>query len=121
MILHGDKGGQMPFGKKPGAKPPSPPAPPPAAESKVKPAAGAGGATPGAISGRLLAMFETAYADEQGRVHVETLLSALGACAGFGCQIAVREAIKAGRIDPRGALMVVETGLPLLGLSTTRQ
>lgn len=109
----------MPFGKKPGAKPPSPPpppppptpppAPPPAADSEAKPAADAGGATPGAISGRLLAMFETAYADEQGRVHVETLLSALGACAGFGCQIAVREAIKAGRIDPRGALMVVET------------
>ena len=99
----------MPFGKKPGAKPPSPPPPPAPAESDEAPPAVESGATPDAISARLLAMFETAYADEQGRVHVETLLSALGACAGFGCQVAVREAIKAGRLDPKGALMVVET------------
>lgn len=102
----------MPFGKKPGAKPPSPPPPPepPAAGTEQKPAASAKtGATPDAISARLLDMFENAYADEQGRVHVETLLSALGACAGFGCQIAVREAIKAGRLDPKGALVMVET------------
>ena len=65
--------------------------------------------TPDQISAKLRDHLEDQLSDPQGRVHVETMLSALGALAGFGCQIAVREAIKAGRLNPEGALVEVTT------------
>lgn len=65
--------------------------------------------TPDQISAKLREHLEAQLSDPQGHVHVETMLSALGAMAGFGCQIAVREALKAGRINPDGALVEVTT------------
>lgn len=65
--------------------------------------------SPDQISAKLRALLEGKLSDGQGRVHVETLLSAMGALAGFGCQVAVREAVKAGRINPNGALVEVTT------------
>ncbi|RYG22507.1 MAG: hypothetical protein EON93_25060, partial [Burkholderiales bacterium] len=65
--------------------------------------------SPDQISAKLREHLEAQLSDPQGRVHVETMLSALGALAGFGCQAAVREAVKAGRINPKGALVEVTT------------
>lgn len=65
--------------------------------------------SPDQISAKLRASLEEQLSDPKGRVHVETMLSALGAMAGFGCQIAVRAAMKAGRINPDGALVEVTT------------
>ena len=65
--------------------------------------------SPDQISAKLREHLEAQLSDSHGRVHVETMLSALGALAGFGCQIAVREAVKAGRINPEGALVEVTT------------
>lgn len=65
--------------------------------------------SPDQISARLRESLEARLRDAQGRVHVETMLSALGAMAGFGCQIAVREAVKAGQISSEGALVEVTT------------
>lgn len=65
--------------------------------------------SPDQISAQLRAHLEERLSDPQGRVHVETMLSALGAMAGFGCQVAVREAMNAGRISPEGALVEVTT------------
>lgn len=65
--------------------------------------------SPDQISAQLRASLEGQLSDPKGRVHVETMLSALGALAGFGCQMAVREAVKAGRLNPDGALVEVTT------------
>lgn len=65
--------------------------------------------TPDQISAQLRANLEAQLSDAKGRVHVETMLSALGALAGFGCQMAVRAAVKAGRLNPDGALVEVTT------------
>ena len=46
---------------------------------------------------------------KDGAVHVPTLLSALGAHAGFGCQMAVRHAVKDGKIAAKDAFVEVET------------
>lgn len=40
--------------------------------------------------------------------HPETLLGILGACAGFGCQAAVREAVRAGMIPAKDAFIRVK-------------
>jgi len=74
----------------------APPAPPP----------------PDAVARGLLAAFEDAYTHKRsnGRpgIHIETLLSALGAMAGFGCQIAVREVlVKSGRMPLESAFVIV--------------
>lgn len=60
----------------------------------------------------VLAAFKKAYLHErapsQKGLHVETLLSALGAVAGFACQITVREAfVKTGRMPEQGAFVVL--------------
>ena len=65
--------------------------------------------SPDQISAKLRASLEGQLSDPRGRIHVETLLSALGAMAGFGCQIAVREAVKAGQLNPESALVEVTT------------
>lgn len=75
----------------------------------LKPPEASGGPLgPDQISEQLYDMFLAAYADERG-IHVETMLAGLGAMAGFGCQMAVREAIRLGDLEPTGALVVVET------------
>ena len=87
-----------------GASPPSPPAPPTPPEPPAPPPA-----SPEAIAGPLLNAFKNAYTGPQG-VHLETLYSAIGALAGFGCQAAVREAIvKPGILTAEQAFVVVET------------
>lgn len=65
--------------------------------------------SPDQISVKVRESLEAQLSDPQGRVHVETILSSLGAMAGFGCQIAVREAVKAGQLNPQGALIEVTT------------
>lgn len=55
----------------------------------------------------LIEEYRAAFKDERG-VHVETLLSALGALAGFGCQMAIREALIAtGQVTQEEAFTVV--------------
>lgn len=56
----------------------------------------------------LLADLTTACTRD-GAVHVETLLSALGSHAGFGCQMAVRAMVSNGMIPARDAFVVVRT------------
>ena len=69
---------------------------------------------PDFIAGNFLAMFKEAYTrprptGEPG-IHVETLVAVLGAMAGFGCQVAVREAIVGrGKMPLRQALLEVKT------------
>lgn len=46
---------------------------------------------------------------KDGAMHVPTVLSALGAHAGFGCQMAVRHAVKQGLISEKDAFIDVET------------
>ncbi len=57
----------------------------------------------------LIAEYSARYKDERG-VHIETILSNLGALAGFGCQMAIREGlIKTGQITEQDAFITVET------------
>lgn len=54
-------------------------------------------------------LFNRRYADSQG-IHLESVLSALGASAGFGSQMAIREAyIKTGQVSEKDAFVVVGT------------
>ncbi len=67
---------------------------------------------PDILAHGMLLAFEDAYTHplSGGRkgIHIETLLSALGAMAGFGCQIAVREVlVKTGRMPLESAFVVV--------------
>lgn len=49
------------------------------------------------------------YRDDRG-IHIETVLSALGALAGYGCQAGIREAlVKTGELDENEAFLVVRT------------
>ncbi len=57
------------------------------------------------IAAQLLQDFEADY----GQDHPETLLCALGAHAGFGCQMAVWEAVRRGAIPRAKAFVVVTT------------
>ncbi len=75
---------------------------------------GAKSPPPGLVAGNLLAVFKQAYSlklqDGRQAIHVETLLSSLGAMAGFGCQIAVREGlVKTGAVPLERAFVVVRT------------
>lgn len=56
-------------------------------------------------------MFNTYQQDfNDNRVHVETILSNLGALAGFGCQMAVREGlVKTGAVSEDKAFVVIKT------------
>ncbi|WP_443749600.1 hypothetical protein [Asticcacaulis solisilvae] len=67
---------------------------------------------PDLVARGMLAAFESAYthkmSDGRPGIHIETLLSALGAMAGFGCQIAVREVlVKSGRMPLESAFVIV--------------
>ena len=69
---------------------------------------------PDFIAGNLLTVFKNAYShpivqDQQG-IHIESLLCSLGAMAGFGCQIAIREGlIKTGKLPLEKAFVVAKT------------
>lgn len=53
--------------------------------------------------------FVQRYSDANG-IHLESVISALGATAGFGTQIAIREAfIKTGKISEKAAFVVITT------------
>ncbi|MCE3233205.1 MAG: hypothetical protein K0R98_1462 [Rickettsiaceae bacterium] len=61
------------------------------------------------IADKILNELIVRYKDERG-VHTETLLSCLGALAGFGCQIAIRNGlIKTGQYTEDTAFVVVKT------------
>ncbi len=60
------------------------------------------------IATNLLADFKAAC-QHNGELHAPTLLSALGACAGFGCQMAVRAGVREGKIPAKGAFVVATT------------
>jgi len=98
------------FGKTPGSRPRGP-----IDFSAHLPAVAAIGEKPPApdiIAGGMLLAFEDAYthALPGGRkgMHIETLLSALGALAGFGCQVSVREVlVKTGRMPLESAFVIV--------------
>jgi len=67
---------------------------------------------PDIVAGGMLLAFEDAYTHPipGGRkgIHIETLLSALGALAGFGCQVSVREVlVKTGRMPLESAFVIV--------------
>jgi len=69
---------------------------------------------PDFVAANLLTVFKQAYAhslpDGRQGIHIETLLSSLGAMAGFGCQIAVREGVvKTGIMPLERAFVVVKT------------
>jgi len=57
------------------------------------------------VTDNLLVHLKAAYPVAQ----PETLLSAVGACAGFGCQMMVREAVRRGLIPAKQAFVVVQT------------
>ncbi len=78
-------------GKKPAQATPSPPPPP-----------------PDVLAAELLAGLERVYTSERG-INAESLMCALGALAGFGCQAAVRAMVTAGQIPEAGAFVVAET------------
>ena len=78
-------GGKMPSG------PASPPPPPPEV-----------------LAAELLAGLERVYTNQRG-IHAESLLCALGALSGFGCQMAVRALVKLGQVPAQGAFVVAET------------
>lgn len=59
------------------------------------------------LGAKVLELFERAQTDKDGRIHIQTLLSTLGAHAGFGCQFAVRDAIRMGALPAAGALIEV--------------
>ncbi len=65
------------------------------------------GAEPAAnqVTDNLLKHLEKTYPVTQ----PETLLSVIGACAGFGCQMMVREAVRRGKIPEKQAFVVIQT------------
>lgn len=78
---------------------------------KVVPAIGATASKPDILgaAAALEDLFNRRYTDKHG-VHLESVLSALGATAGFGTQMAIREAyIKTGQTCEQKAFVVVET------------
>ncbi|QQG36542.1 MAG: hypothetical protein HYS17_01760 [Micavibrio aeruginosavorus] len=62
-----------------------------------------------AVLNLLVQEYKARYPDDKG-VHVETLLSLLGALAGFGCQMGIRETlIKTGKAQEKDLFVIVET------------
>lgn len=63
---------------------------------------------PEELAAEILQKLINAYADERG-VHAETLLSCVGALAGFGCQIAIRDGVKLGLLPANTKLTEAQT------------
>ncbi len=75
---------------------------------------------PDLVARGMLSAFESAYthkmSDGRPGIHIETLLSALGAMAGFGCQVAVRKVlVKTGRMPLESAFVIVNGARYFMG------
>lgn len=61
------------------------------------------------VSDRVLQLLMEKLLDERG-IHIETIFAALGAMAGFGCQMGIREGlVKTGKVAERDALAEIVT------------
>ncbi len=92
-----------------GKRPPPPPTPTQVSQPAAKPAAGGTDEIVAALLTQTKAAYTAPRPDGVMGIHVETLVSALGAMAGFGCQIALREGYAARGLSAEKALVVAKT------------